>query len=352
MFGRIQRKGEVSMNQVDKEQKHIFSFHFSHGENTKTIRFHKRQAVAILLAATVIVGGGCYMAGTYLNTKKDLQASVAALKQTEKNQEALQKKAALLEIENKKYTEHIAEIESKANAIEEKVADLEKTKEDLYNELEKVSKNSEVVKETSPVARAVVPTETVTAANVVQEDAVEEGTHLESSFIPKIQTAFHKVDAISTTLQELEKEVDLEHLSFMNVSETVTETVAILTAPFGAPTEIRKITTEFDPNGLQGRVHKGLDVCAYLDHPVMATASGTVVEATYHSGYGYYVKIDHGNGFTTLYAHNNSLNVQVGDVVTKGDTIALAGSTGDSSGVHVHYEIMYQGVYQDPRDYM
>jgi len=352
------------LSHIDKEQKHIFSFHFSKGGKTKTIDFYKKQVIAVFLAITVIVGGGCYMTGTYINTKKNLNASVSELQQTEKNHEALQKKAALLEVENKKYTEHIAEIESKAVAIEEKVAELEKTKEDLYQKLDKVNKVSnqetpETKKNETALVMKSIETITNTVANQVETTSSDEVTTTsadvatpETCFIEEIKTAYHKIDAITITLDTLEKEVDLEHLDFMDVSETVTETVAILTAPSGVPTQVRKFTTEFDPNGLNGRVHKGLDVCAYLDSPVVATASGTVVDASFHSGYGNYVKIDHGNGYITLYAHNNSLTVQTGDVVEKGDTIALAGSTGNSTGVHVHYEIIYEGMYQNPRDFI
>ena len=77
--------------------------------------------------------------------------------------------------------------------------------------------------------------------------------------------------------------------------------------------------------------------------PVYAAADGTVTTATYHSSYGNYVIIDHGNGVSTLYAHASSLVVSAGQTVTKGQLIMYEGSTGNSSGPHVHFEIRING---------
>ena len=357
------RKGEMMMTKLDKNQKHIFSFHFFNGVKTKTMHFYKQQVIALFLVVTMIVGFGCYMTNNYLDTKKRLETSIAELKQSEKNQEALQKKAVLLEVENKNYSKHITEIESKAISIEEKISALEKTKDDLYKELEKVSKNNNTKNNTKTinVSSVISPLETTInrVSNPKKPLSISKNTipsanimNQKPTFVRKIQTAYQKIDTLNNVLVNLDKSIEIEHLAFMDISETLTETVADLTAPYGIPTKVRKFTTEFDPNGLNGRKHQGLHVCTYLNNPVVATANGTVITSTFHSGYGNYVKIDHGNGYITLYAHNNSLSVNVGDVVEKGDTIALAGSTGNSSGVHVHYEIMYNGLYKNPRDYM
>lgn len=102
-----------------------------------------------------------------------------------------------------------------------------------------------------------------------------------------------------------------------------------------------------------GRMHTGLDIDCVTGNPIRASKAGTVVTASYDgSGYGYYVVIDHGGGFATLYAHNSELYVSGGSSVTQGQTIAACGSTGASTGDHVHFEIRVNGSPQDPLAYL
>ncbi len=107
-----------------------------------------------------------------------------------------------------------------------------------------------------------------------------------------------------------------------------------------------------DPfNGLP-TMHKGVDFAGKEGDPVVATGAGIVVWSAERYGYGNLVEIDHGAGVRTRYAHNKSLSVKVGDVVTKQQTIAIMGSTGRSTGPHVHYEVIRNGVQQDPLRYV
>jgi murein DD-endopeptidase MepM/ murein hydrolase activator NlpD len=101
-----------------------------------------------------------------------------------------------------------------------------------------------------------------------------------------------------------------------------------------------------------GRMHEGIDIAIPTGTPVRASASGTVIHSGWLGGYGNLVVIDHGNGLATAYAHNSSLLVGVGQGVSQGDTIALAGSTGNSSGPHVHFEVRVNGVAVDPLLYL
>ncbi len=100
--------------------------------------------------------------------------------------------------------------------------------------------------------------------------------------------------------------------------------------------------------------HNGIDICngpvTVNNQPFLATAAGTVVEASYgwNGGYGNMVRIDHGNGYTSYYAHCNSLSVTVGQQVKAGDMLGLIGNTGSSDGPHLHFEIRYHGSPIDP----
>lgn len=97
--------------------------------------------------------------------------------------------------------------------------------------------------------------------------------------------------------------------------------------------------------------HKGIDIQAFLGTPVLAADSGLVTIARtgdYNGGYGNYIVIDHGNGFSTLYAHLSGVSVQRGDVVAQGQRIGAAGATGMVTGPHLHFEIRYNGKHRDP----
>lgn len=111
------------------------------------------------------------------------------------------------------------------------------------------------------------------------------------------------------------------------------------------------ITSRF---GLRPRDnHKGLDIANSSGTPIMAAASGTVTYAQYNSGgYGNLVIISHGNGVETYYGHNSELYVSPGDTVEQGQIISAMGSTGISTGPHLHWEIRVNGVAQNPQNYM
>ena len=98
--------------------------------------------------------------------------------------------------------------------------------------------------------------------------------------------------------------------------------------------------------------HRGLDIgCGYGD-AILAADSGVVTVAEWGESGGNYVMIDHGNGFVTMYLHNSSLAVSVGDVVSQGQTIAYAGSTGYSTGTHCHFSVFLNGEYVNPQHYL
>lgn len=97
--------------------------------------------------------------------------------------------------------------------------------------------------------------------------------------------------------------------------------------------------------------HDGMDFACDIGTPVYATADGIVKKAKWESGYGYIVTIDHGYGYETRYAHLKSFNVKRGQRVVRGETIALSGNSGRSTGPHVHYEVLQRGRPVNPANY-
>lgn len=107
-----------------------------------------------------------------------------------------------------------------------------------------------------------------------------------------------------------------------------------------------------DPMSGHRAFHEGLDFPASVGMPVYAAADGIVTTAVHTPDYGNLLKIEHGSGLETRYAHNSKLLVKAGERVTKGQKIALIGSTGRSTGPHLHYEIRLNGNPLDPREYL
>ncbi|MCH1920672.1 M23 family metallopeptidase [Shewanella sp. A3A] len=107
-----------------------------------------------------------------------------------------------------------------------------------------------------------------------------------------------------------------------------------------------------DPFNGHRAMHKGIDFAGAEGTDVIATGAGVVTWAGNMFGYGNLVEIDHGNGLRTRYGHNEALSVAVGDVVAKGEKIASLGSSGRSTGPHVHYEVLRNGQQIDPKQFV
>ncbi|MCA0197927.1 MAG: peptidoglycan DD-metalloendopeptidase family protein [Proteobacteria bacterium] len=126
--------------------------------------------------------------------------------------------------------------------------------------------------------------------------------------------------------------------------------------PVRSPVRRSYVTSGFgyraDPFGRGRALHKGIDFDANVGDPVMAVADGVVSFAGTQSGYGSTIEVDHGNGYMTRYAHNSRLTVKAGDLVRAGQQVARAGSSGRSTGAHVHFEVWENGRVVNPRTFL
>ena len=130
----------------------------------------------------------------------------------------------------------------------------------------------------------------------------------------------------------------------------------ILAMPLGFPVRANRISSLFgrrsDPMNGETAFHDGIDLSGNPGDNVKATADGKVIERGQNDTYGWYIIVDHGNGFTTTYAHNQKIIAKWGEKVVRGQTIALLGNTGRSTGPHVHYEIRHKSRPINPIKYM
>ena len=125
---------------------------------------------------------------------------------------------------------------------------------------------------------------------------------------------------------------------------------AVSTGAFGMPTRGATLTSKYGYRS--GGFHTGIDLASKYGTTIVASDGGKVVFSGWNGGYGNCVIIDHGNGYETLYAHNSKNVVKKGDKVSKGDKIAEMGSTGNSTGNHVHFEVRKNGKHQNPYNYL
>lgn len=172
------------------------------------------------------------------------------------------------------------------------------------------------------------------------------------------------VGARSLTMQELDNTLsDIEKLTsqradLMTVLESrlFDQYIRKKMVPTHAPITGRKAGSAFgwrvDPITGQSALHTGLDFQADSGTPIFAAAGGVVVTQEFHPAYGNMIEVDHGNALLTRYAHASRTHVKQGDLVRRGQKIAEVGSTGRSTGPHLHFEVLVQGVFQDPQKFL
>ncbi len=165
------------------------------------------------------------------------------------------------------------------------------------------------------------------------------------------------VEDFMASLNLLSRQLDDRAAQLMVVEEIyMSNTLRSETIPAGKPVESGWLSSGFgrrtDPFTGKIAYHEGVDFAGKTGTGVIAAASGVVTWAGERYGYGKMVELDHGNGYVTRYGHNKENSVQVGDVVDKGEVIALMGSSGRSTGPHVHYEVLRHGKPVDPKKYV
>lgn len=168
----------------------------------------------------------------------------------------------------------------------------------------------------------------------------------------------------SLSLEEVQRAVDRLQLvsdqqtDLLTVAESrlFEQKIKAMAIPTQLPVLTGKIGSPFgwriDPITGKMALHTGLDFPAETGVPIFASAGGLVVTQESHSEYGNMIEVDHGNNLMSRYAHASKVFVKKGDLIKRGQKIALVGATGRSTGPHLHYEVLVQGVPQDPRKFL
>ena len=166
-----------------------------------------------------------------------------------------------------------------------------------------------------------------------------------------------QIPDLSHLLAQLEQRADLRESQLAALENVIlTRELKEEIHPEGRPVSAGYISSYFgeraDPfDGLE-KFHKGVDFAGSMGQDVVAVAAGVVTWAGQRSGYGKLIEINHGDGYSTRYAHNERALVSVGQTVKRGESIALMGSTGHSTGPHVHFEVLHNGRQVDPLSFI
>jgi hypothetical protein len=159
----------------------------------------------------------------------------------------------------------------------------------------------------------------------------------------QLSSLIRRASVLSFSWSEAERALSDQHVR-LGATPSVAPTRGRVSSPFS--------TSRWHPLLHRPRPHTGLDIVASPGTPVIATANGRVMAAGNRGHYGLLVEIDHGHGAVTRYAHLSRIAVKAGHVVQRGDPIGAVGNTGLSAGPHLHYEVLINGRFVDPRRYI
>ena len=236
--------------------------------------------------------------------------------------------------------------------------DEDKLVEGLKDDVTVTYKYYEIAVENTVVEKVNTSEEAEELINQIKSESESESQDIDLSIVEKytqneeevatsdLEVAKENVqETVDNTIEQIEQqkaeEERLNSLPSINgIKLAVTPIEGRITSRYGVSSKIRKST------------HTGLDISAVQGTDIKVVADGTVISASYNGAYGNLVKIDHGNGVETWYGHCSKLYVDVGTKVAAGDVIAAVGSTGNSTGPHLHLEIRINGEHVDPQDYL
>jgi len=234
------------------------------------------------------------------------------------------------------------DMKNKVRDMEKLIEDLKKIESELLDRVEEVA-DKEIAKIKSSIS-------TVNSTLKKKGQYYNALSNKKSSgrggpYIPDDNSLFEDKELSDKLSKVYESYSDLEY--YRSVLQTL---------PVGKPVWNYRLSSEFgrrsDPMNKSSAIHKGVDLASRKGNKISVMADGKVVRSGVMRGFGNMIEIDHGNGFTTKYAHLNKSYVKKGDRVKKNQAIGEVGSTGRSTGPHLHYEVLYRNVNVDPMGFI
>jgi murein DD-endopeptidase MepM/ murein hydrolase activator NlpD len=178
---------------------------------------------------------------------------------------------------------------------------------------------------------------TLTAARALKQGAVASARQSREEFLAEVDSLATQSAALAEAIRGSQAEAGSSGTGTPSAAGFIWPVDGVVVSGFGMR---------------WGRMHEGIDIAAASGTPIRAAAAGTVIYAGWLGGYGNLVVLDHGNGLATAYAHASSILVGVGQQVSQGETVSLVGTTGHSTGPHLHFEVRVNGVAVDPLSYL
>ncbi len=254
-----------------------------------------------------------------------------------------------------KYKKLKQDVADKENNLEKKIEDLKDLKEELAYEQDTVKrlaadKNKELAKYEKSISEAQALSTEYNSKLEEQEELIEDLLEAERKRIEEEER--RKKEEEERRRQEQEQAANQENNSPEDSGSGDIQSDGFI---WPCPSSSR-ITSDFgyrdQPTEGASTYHKGIDIGAGTGSEIVAAAGGSVVTAAYSVSAGNYIMLYHGNGIYTVYMHCSKLLVSAGNEISQGDTIALVGSTGVSTGSHLHFGVSVNGTYMDPLNYV
>ena len=222
---------------------------------------------------------------------------------------------------------------------------LDKEKESLANSKSSLEYQQQIIKEKQSI---------ILSEKEVLDKEMSELNKLEEEKQSKIESIIKSQNYIESQIEDL----TIENKTLTNILQQTSSSTGGVS--YGSGTFINPTTGTYTSNygyrihPITGKrsFHTGQDIANSYGTKIVAADGGKVVKASYNGAYGNAIVIEHGNGYSTMYAHLQSFSVSVGDVVTQGQKIGEMGSTGWSTGPHLHYEVWYNGNHINPRQFL
>jgi len=244
---------------------------------------------------------------------------------------------------------------TKLTEMQKNYSDLSSTVVKLHNRVETLNSQMSIIEEKDKAVRTYADLPEIDES--VRELGIGGVVVNENAKIDNLLPDFtSNITSLELDIDALTRKVKLELSSYEDIYDKVQENAdRIKSIPTIRPVDGGYLNAGFgyriDPFDRVNRFHYGLDITVGKGTPIYAPADGIVKIARYMGGFGKSLKIDHGLGYTTFYAHLSKFNIQRGNRIKRGDIIGYVGSTGRSTGSHLHYEVHYYGKPQNPLDY-